>query len=193
MEARTSRLTRLDGALGAVEEAGAYAAATAILAVMTVVFADVVLRYGFNAPLPWAHDLIGIYLIPALFFLVASATFRRNGHIAVDIAYVRFPPAVQRATRLVTAILAAPVFAAMVALAFADAASRWRNNEVIAGYVLWPMWIPSALVCLGLGALVLRLTLDAISLAAALLHRSADVPGESPRRQKTPAPGEAEG
>src|SRR3546814_5827562 len=52
---------------------------------MLVIVVDVVMRYFFSAPLSWSYDLIGMYLVTLVFFLALADTFRRGGHIKVDL------------------------------------------------------------------------------------------------------------
>src|SRR3546814_8206686 len=53
--------------------------------IMLVIVVDVVMRYFFSAPLSWSYDLIGMYLVTLVFFLALADTFRRGGHIKVDL------------------------------------------------------------------------------------------------------------
>lgn len=169
-------------------ETGAAAfAGLAAFAVMVIVFVDVFLRYLFNAPLPWSYDLIGMYLVPALFFPILSDTFRRNHHIALDILYLRFSVAWQRVVRLLAALIGIVVFSVIAWLATAQTMATFRAGEVVGGSILWPTWVPVLIAAFGYWLIVLRLVLDAVSLTAVLLTKpdAADVAGESPERGRS--------
>lgn len=171
-----------------VAETGAAAfAGLAAFAVMVIVFADVFLRYIFNAPLPWSYDLIGMYLVPALFFPILSDTFRRNHHIALDILYLRFPIAWQRAVRLLSAIVGVICFAVIAWLATIQTIATFSAGEVVGGSILWPTWVPVLIAALGYWLIVVRLVLDAVALAAVLFRdpHSPEVEGESPERGRS--------
>ena len=60
------RATRL---LERVENVAMAIVASALFATMMITVVDVVMRYGFNAPLAFAYDFIGQYLLVAAFFL----------------------------------------------------------------------------------------------------------------------------
>lgn len=171
-----------------LERAGSAIAGTAIFVVMVTVFVDVVKRYFFNSPLTFAYDLIGIYLMPIAFFLALSDTFRLNHHIAVDIVYLKLSVPVQRALRLAAAVLSTVVFVPIAQLSVVQAIERLENNDVIAGTIEWPTWIPSAFVAVGFGLLIIRLLVDGIGLAVALASRSSTVPGESFERAHASSP-----
>lgn len=151
-------------------------------AIMLIVGTDVLMRYALNAPFSWSYDLIGIYLVPLSFFFALSATFRQNHHISVDILYLRYPERLQRLARLVIALLFGPFVFWMVWLAVRDAHARYAGGDAISGTILWPTWIPSAIVALGFLALMLRLLLDAIALTLSLVRGTDEVSGESPPR-----------
>ncbi len=65
--------------------------AWATLAMVAVVFAVVVLRYGFD--LGWiAMQESALYLHAAVFMIGAAYTLQRDGHVRVDIFYRRLSP-----------------------------------------------------------------------------------------------------
>ena len=52
---------------------------------------EVMMRYVFNQPTIWAHELSAI--LYAIFFLLGGAyTLQQKGHINVDILYLRLSP-----------------------------------------------------------------------------------------------------
>lgn len=133
-----------------------------LAAIMLIVVLDVVLRYAFNAPLPWSYGLISIYLTAALFYLALSYTFARGHHVAVDIVYQRFPPRGRSLAAAAGALVALPVFATISCLAWQAAWEKWRAGDVIAGIIPWPTWGASLLVAVGTGVLVLRLSVSLV-------------------------------
>lgn len=56
-----------------------------------VLFLDTVLRYVFNKPLSWAYD-ISTMLGCSLFVLGWAYTHLHNGHVRIDIVYMRLSP-----------------------------------------------------------------------------------------------------
>src|SRR4051794_22119560 len=67
-------------ALGAVEKAVSSIAAVFMFAIMIIVFSDVVMRYAFNRPFSWAYDLISLYLMAGIFFLILSEAYASHAH-----------------------------------------------------------------------------------------------------------------
>lgn len=181
----SSPLDRLNSLLTRFEEITGVIAAAAIFAVMAIVTADVALRYLLNAPLPWSYDLIGLYLVPLMFFFVLSLTFSSNHHIAVDIVYLRMSAGMRRFCRLIIALISLMVFVPITWLAALGTISRLEGSEVISGTILWPTWIPEAFMLIGCVLLCLRLAADAVALLFALLSGSPPrVAGEAPERDK---------
>lgn len=175
-------LASINRLVTAAETGGAGISAIASFAVMVIVFVDVGLRYIFNAPLPWSYDLIGMYLVPALFFPILSDTFRRNHHIALDILYLRFPGGWQRASRLLSALIGLVAFGLLAWRASLNTAAAMARGDVVGGSILWPTWVPLAIAALGFWLIVARLVLDAAALAFALAFGTEGVAGESPER-----------
>ncbi|TAK35904.1 MAG: TRAP transporter small permease, partial [Lysobacteraceae bacterium] len=157
-------LRRVNRAVERIEDIGALIAGFSIFIIMIIVFLDVFLRYFLQSPLTWSYDLVSIYLVPILFFLVISETFKRNHHVAVDILYLRFSPIWKRIARLLIALLMLPILGEMIRLSARDAITAYRNHEVLSGAVLWPTWIPLAIVVVGFGLLLVRVLLDAVAL-----------------------------
>jgi TRAP-type C4-dicarboxylate transport system permease small subunit len=177
-------LGHLNQAVERLEWIGSQIAGLSIFAIMVIVFLDVFFRYLVRAPFSWSYDLITLYLVPVLFFLSLSDTFRRNHHVAVDLFYFRFRETGKRLARFTIALLSIPVLLEIISLSTADAVTGYRNNEVLSGAILWPTWIPLFIVILGFGLLVLRLVLDAVALGVALGTRAPEVTGESPPRSR---------
>jgi TRAP-type mannitol/chloroaromatic compound transport system permease small subunit len=54
-----------------------------------IILFEVVMRYGFNRPTIWAHD-ISQFLFGATYMLGAGYTYLLRGHVNMDMLYVRF-------------------------------------------------------------------------------------------------------
>jgi TRAP-type C4-dicarboxylate transport system permease small subunit len=145
--------------LGAAEKIGSFIGAVFMFAIMIVVFGDVVMRYVFNSPFSWAYDLIALYLMAGVFFLVLSEAYTSNAHVSVDILQQRLPPAGIRMSELVTCVVGVAVFALITWLGWQRAVESYYAADVMAGAIPWPMWPSLGLVPLGAGLLTLRLAL----------------------------------
>lgn len=156
----------LDGilrALAAVEKVVSTIAAVFMFAIMIIVFSDVVMRYAFNRPFSWAYDLISLYLMAGVFFLVLSEAYTSRAHVSVDILQQKFPPAVVRLTEIVTCLVGIAVFSLIAWLGFLRAVDSFRSSDVMAGAIPWPMWPSIGFVPLGAGLITLRLALHLVA------------------------------
>jgi TRAP-type C4-dicarboxylate transport system permease small subunit len=133
--------------------------AVVILAVMLMIVADVAGRYLFSRPLPWVYDVVSIYAINVVVYLMAAEVLRTRSHIELDLN-VRLLPRVA---------WCALQGLAWLAVAAAMSVAAWRcwvsmvesveSNEVHPGLYEWPVWLEKAVVALGLTLLACRIVL----------------------------------
>lgn len=145
-----------------------YLAGAGLFTIMMVIVVDVVLRYLFSAPLSWSYDLISMYLVTLVFFLALADTFRRGGHIKVDLLEAL------RGTRLLLAaeiigycaslLLFALIFHQMVT----SGVEAFLANDVVDGAILWPTWPPYLFGTIGVGLLMIRIALAIVNRACTL-------------------------
>jgi len=150
-------------ALGTVEKAVSTIAAIFMFAIMIIVFSDVVMRYAFNRPFSWAYDLISLYLMAGVFFLILSEAYASHAHVSVDILQQKFPPAMIRLTEIVTCLVGIAVFSLIAYLGFLRTIESLRSSDVMAGGIPWPMWPSIGLVPFGAGLITLRLVLHGVA------------------------------
>lgn len=143
--------------LGVIDKITTTVATIFMFAIMMVVFCDVVMRYLFNSPFSWAYDLIALYLMAGVFFLVLSDAYESNAHVNVDIFQQRLPPSGIRITQLVTCTVGVTVFSLIAWLGWQRALDAYRSGDVMAGAIPWPMWPSIALAPFGATMLALRL------------------------------------
>jgi TRAP-type C4-dicarboxylate transport system permease small subunit len=141
--------------LGAVEKIASTIAAVFMFAIMMIVFGDVVIS--------WAYDLISIYLMAGVFFLVLSEAYTSRAHVSVDILQQKFPPAMIRLSEIVTCLIGIGVFSLIAYLGFRRAVDSFQSADVMAGAIPWPMWPSIGLVPFGAGLITLRLALHLIA------------------------------
>src|SRR6195952_14927 len=127
-------------ALAVVEKAVSTIAAIFMFAIMIIVFSDVVMRYAFNRPFSWAYDLISLYLMAGIFFLILSEAYASHAHVSVDILQQKFPPAMIRVTEIVTCLVGIAVFSLIAWLGFLRAVDSFHASDGMAGGIPWPMW-----------------------------------------------------
>lgn len=143
-------------ALATLEVALMAVSAVAIAAIMVIVTLDASLRYILSAPLTWSYELIGLYLMVAVFFLALPDTLNHHGHIAVDIFQRSIPLRLRHLLLGIGYTLSTWV---MVLIAW-GAAQRLKTafvqDERIAALVAWPTWVAYLLVAVGSAAMLLR-------------------------------------
>lgn len=153
-------MTKLDRLTEAVEKAFLYVTGAGLLAIMLVIVVDVVMRYLFSSPLSWSYDLIGMYLVTLVFFLALADTFRRGGHIRVDLfeglRKTRFF-AVAEILGLCASLL---FFALILDQATTTALEAFLAGDVLDGTIPWPTWPPYAFAALGVALLIMRVALN---------------------------------
>jgi TRAP-type C4-dicarboxylate transport system permease small subunit len=162
--------------LSAIENALGWLAASAMLAIMVVVFCDVVLRYAFNSPLSWAYDLISLYLVAAVFFLSVSSAYGEGAHVNVDILQQALPAVARRVTELVIACVGVTVFSLIAWFGAERTSEAYLGHDVISGAIAWPTWPAQALVPLGCGLMALRLAIHVIGHLASLVSGKSLIP-----------------
>ena len=157
-----------------------------MFAIMIIVFSDVIMRYAFNKPFSWAYDLISMYLMAGVFFLVLSEAYTDRAHVSVDILQQKFSAPMIRLSEIVTCIVGITVFALIAWLGWLRAVDSFRSSDVMAGAIPWPMWPSIGLVPFGAGLITLRLAAHLIghvlSLAtgrAVIALPAAHAPGET--------------
>ncbi len=92
-------MDRIDRALSAIIDAVSCLCASLLALMVAVMATQVVMRYVFSVSLPWAEEAVRFSLIWMSMLAGAVVTWRR-GHVAVDVAVSRMPPAVQWLCRL---------------------------------------------------------------------------------------------
>ncbi|MEO7241868.1 MAG: TRAP transporter small permease subunit [Variovorax sp.] len=146
-------------ALRGIENVAMGVVSLALFAIMVVTVVDVVRRYAFNAPLTWAYDVSGQYLMVAAFFLALSYTLRVDGHMKVDLLLVRVTsPLARDALVAVGDVLALVFFIALLVVSTQSTWTAWANAETLPGALPLPVWLSRMFVPLGTLILVLRLT-----------------------------------
>jgi TRAP-type C4-dicarboxylate transport system permease small subunit len=163
-------------ATAAIEKAASSVAAAFMFAIMMIVFCDVIMRYAFNKPFSWAYDLISLYLMAGVFFLVLSEAYASRAHVSVDILQQKFSPRMIRVSEIVTCIVGIVVFSLITYLGCLRAIDSFRSSDVMAGAIPWPMWPSIGLVPLGSGLITIRLALHLIAHVISIATGRAIIP-----------------
>jgi TRAP-type C4-dicarboxylate transport system permease small subunit len=161
-------IRRIGTALAQVERALTIIAAFLLFCIMVLVVADVFMRYVAGRPFSFTYDLVGLYLMTGLFYLVLSHAQAAHAHVAVDILLARFSIPARRVADMVACVAGGSVFALIAVAGYERSLDNFVSDDVLAGAIPWPTWASAALVPLGAAALVARLALTFVGHAASL-------------------------
>lgn len=131
-----------------------------LLLAIAINAANIVGRYVFLAPLPWAEEVLSFLVIWAVAFGASAVTYERR-HLAMDLFSETFPPRLRQ-------LLDALVLAAMIGLCGFACMQAWtivsimaRNGQVsiTAGV---PMTIPYLAFVVGFGLITTAAIIEAL-------------------------------
>jgi TRAP-type C4-dicarboxylate transport system permease small subunit len=162
-------LRKLGSALARIEGALTIVAAALLFVIMILVVADVFMRYVAGRPFSFTYDLVGLYLMTGVFYLVLSHAQRAHAHVAVDILLARFSIPGRRVAEIASCLVGGSVFALITVAGYERALDNFVSDDVLAGAIPWPTWVSAAFVPIGAGMLVLRLTLALVGHVASLI------------------------
>lgn len=149
-------LGRLSVNLGRLDRAAGGVANLAQFTIMLIVVADVAGRYVLNMPIEWVYDVISRYLMAALFFFSLSWTLGTGEHVRV----LFFRQFVSRRTRRIFDLIGAMLGIWVFALIFLAGVNRfwadWTSGDVFVGAYLYPNWISSICVPIGVAIMLVR-------------------------------------
>lgn len=150
-------LQSVETALGRIDWVLSRITAVSVIAVMLIIVCDVVGRYAFSQPIAWVYDLVSIYFINMILYLMASETLRTRGHIALDLNVRLLPPRVWSILQGLAWLSAAAVLALAGYRITLGTLESLAAREIHPGLYEWPVWLEKGIVALGLGLLVLRI------------------------------------
>lgn len=101
-------------------------AAAVLFAMMALTFVDVILRYGFNAPLRGSFEITELMMV-VLIMAGLPLVSRHEEHVVLDVFDAYMPAWLRRLLRLLVNLVCSATMAGMGAL-------MWRKAGQIAGY-----------------------------------------------------------
>lgn len=156
----------------AVVEAGLAAlACIALAAIMLIVVLDVAMRYALSMPLGWSYDLIGLYLLVAVFFLMLPDTLHHHGHVAIDLFQGVLPRRLRHLGLAVGYGAGAVVMALICFEAWGRFQAAYMGQDRIAALVPWLTWPAYLIVLIGTAVLTLRMIYRAVGHGLSLFSR----------------------
>lgn len=130
-------------------------AALALLCIVAINGANVVARYFFAKPFPWAEEAMIMFMILGVFTGAIAVTWR-NLHIRIDTFVERSGPTLQRVLR-VLATLASMFVLLVVAWSSYGIVRLLHEYGQTTDALEFPMWIPQSFVTIGLVVIALMM------------------------------------
>lgn len=109
------------------------AMALMLLAMVAMVFANVVLRYGFNRGLTVAEEL-SRWLFVWLVFLGAALAVGQRAHMGVDLLVARLPLTLQRAAGVLGHLLMLAMTGLLLVGAWQQTLINWETTAPVTGW-----------------------------------------------------------
>ena len=117
-----------------------------VCANLSLIFTNVLLRYGFNKTLTWGEEL-SRYIFVAITYFGASAGVRMKGHIVVDLLIVIFPKT--RKFLVIISNIFAALFCVLIFVSSSTFAYFLKGIGQTTTGLSIPMWIPYLSVIMG--------------------------------------------
>jgi C4-dicarboxylate transporter, DctQ subunit len=127
----------------------------ATLAIVLLISYDVTMRYFFNQPQIFV-DEVASFLEVLVVFGGAAYTFRVGGHVRVDLLTSHISAAKRAWLRAFTLTLGIVLLTIVIWVTTQSAITAWRYGRVSA-VMLYPLWIPMAVIPAGLTLLGLAM------------------------------------
>jgi C4-dicarboxylate transporter DctQ subunit len=141
--------------IGRVAGGAALLAGFATLAIVLLISYDVTMRYFFNEPQVFVDELAS-FLEVLVIFGGAAYTFRAGGHVRVDLVTSRIRPAARAWLRVATLLLGVVFLAIVLWVTAQSALTAYRYGRVSA-VMLYPLWLPMAVIPAGLALMALAM------------------------------------
>ena len=152
------KLTRI---VGIIADTGGYISGGLVLAIMALVFYEVLMRYALNRPTAFSDEYAG-YLMVALSFLGVAYTWRKKAHVRITFLTNRLRPRVASWLRLGTLVM---VFIFLLSQWFANYSflktsfgRQMRSNT----WLFTPLQIPHTTITVGIIILSLIVIIEII-------------------------------
>ena len=154
---------RVGPALRVIEQVLLAAAALVILFVMFLVGAEVLMRYGFNSPIPGQIEGSEL-LMPVIVFLGLSYTQATHGHVGMDLVLDSLRPPARRYAAMATLLVSVLVCSVLAYFSFRNALQLWTYHDVTMSMPNFPTWPAAAAIPLGYGLVSIRMFLQVLHL-----------------------------
>lgn len=148
--------SRFEPVLRVVENTLTYLSTVLIVFVMAYVCAEVLMRYGFNSPLP-GHLEGAELLVPIIVFFAISYTQARNGHVGMLLILNMLPERGRRMLEIVTLALSWLLCGILSYFCGKYALQLYQYDDVTMSPPYWRTWPSAAAISLGYALVAMRM------------------------------------
>lgn len=150
---------RLDLAYRRIEKGLTFISIAIMLFVMCFVFAEVIMRYAFNSPMP-GHLEGAELLLPMIVYLAISYTQSVNGHVGMNIIVDSLPPVPRKWLNTVTLVLSLLTCSVLSYFSFKFAYNTYLIDDVTMSPPYWRVWPSAVTVPIGYMTISIRMYLQ---------------------------------
>lgn len=174
----TSRVTRYLAFQDSLSDKTGKLASWISIVLILVLLYEVVMRYWFNSPTAWGHEL-STMLFGAFGVLTGAFTLRYKAHVRSEVIYMMFPPKVQQLCDVLVNLLILTAFVIFFTMAWEFALDSWRMNETSGKSTWQPVLYPiKTTIPIGVGLLILQTIAELVRSVLALFN----IPFTDPRQ-----------
>ena len=124
---------------------GLYLSGLALFLILFCYIFEVVMRYFFNAPTSWSHDLVQ-WLMAALVMLAMPEVARINGHIVISFFLEKMTPETRRRLGYVIGVVGCVLCFAAAGICFQETVRQYSQNiETMWNHPIPKWWISAFL------------------------------------------------
>lgn len=128
--------------------------AIGIIAIIAIIFVNVILRYLFNSGLVWVEEF-SRYIIIWVAFIGSSLAVKDNKHVSMDAVFNILPASKKRIACIFIFAVSGIVTTGMLALGIMHAFSFVKTQQVSIALDWFPMWL--VVICVPIGGLFMTI------------------------------------
>ena len=154
---------RIGAVLAKLEHLLTYVATGIILFVMVFICAEVIMRYGFNSPIP-GHLEGSELLMPMIVFLAMSYTQATHGHVGMDLVLDMLRPNTKRYATMATLLASIFICAVLAYFSGKNALQLFRFDDVTMTPPYFKTWPSGAAIAVGYTLISVRMYIQLLHL-----------------------------
>ncbi len=171
-------MMRLQRTVATLSTWAAYAAGLVMFGMVIIIMVEITLRTFFNQSTFIMDEFVG-YGLAAMTFLGLGYTLRENGLIRMKLLITLLSGAARRVLEVFCVITTLALAVYMTAYFWRSVARNWERESVSASIAEVPLWMPEALLLLGLILFVVQLAAYLASILVAENPRYLDADEEA--------------